>query len=83
MALIDPSVVRTRDDLSRFLEQMAMQLRDSSSPLENRDLASFVSAAAGWVSDMHGYCENRGEITPESPTWSTIAAIFAAAAVYE
>jgi hypothetical protein len=32
---------------------------------------------------LEGYFSNRGEQIPEEPSWSLIATIFAAAAVYE
>jgi hypothetical protein len=80
---IDPWEVASRSDLAAFLEQLAEQAASDPDSIANRDLASYLSGAAGWAADLHGYFLNKGEPVPDEPTWALVAALFAAAAVYE
>ena len=80
---LDPTRVHSRDDLAEFLEELARRASTGSHEVENRSLPSYLEAAAGWVADMHGYFNNRGESTPSTPDWSLVASIFLAATVYE
>jgi len=74
-----PDEVSNRDDLVRFLGEMSTQVES----FQNQPLGVFLEAASGWLADMDGYFHNRGEPVPESPDWSLLAAVFAAAAVYD
>lgn len=78
-----PNEVTNRLELVAFLEQLLAQVRDSPHSVPNSTLADFLSGASGWVGDMDGYFLNRGEPLPDQPSWSLVAAIFAAAVVYE
>lgn len=80
---LDPWEVESRSDLATFLEQLAERARSSPQSIPNLELSFYLSGAAGWTSDMHGYFLNRGESVPDEPTWALVAAVFAAAAVYE
>ena len=82
----DPAVerVRSREDLAVFLAQLASRMQDGSVRLENPSSAEFVDAAARWTRAMPGFYKNaRSSTVPDEPDWAMIAAIFAAAVVYE
>jgi hypothetical protein len=82
----DPAIdqVRSREDLSAFLAQLAGRMRDGSLSVENEASADFVDAAARWSRAMAGYFKNvMDEPVPDAPDWAMIAAIFAAAVIYE
>lgn len=78
-----PDEVTGRHELAAFLTDLLVQVEASPPTIPNSTLAEFLSGAAGWVEDLDGYFLNRGEPVPDQPTWSLVAAIFAAAAVYE
>jgi hypothetical protein len=80
---LDPSKVHSREDLAYFLGELARRVSKGTPEIENRSLPSYLEAAAGWVADMHGYFNNRGEPEPATPDWSLVASIFLAATVYE
>jgi hypothetical protein len=80
---LDPSRVRSREDLAEFLGELARRTTEGAPEIESRSLPSYLEAAAGWVADMHGYFNNRGEPEPSAPDWSLVASIFLAATVYE
>jgi hypothetical protein len=80
---IDPSRVASRTELAAFLDDLAGRVTDAPENIPNADVAAFLHSASGWVSDMDGYFENRGESIPVEPTWGLVASIFAAALVYE
>jgi hypothetical protein len=83
MADVDPESVRSREDLARFIRDLAESVRRDPATWENRDLWSFLEAMSAWVEDMEGYFKNRGEAVPASLDWKTVAAMLAAARVYE
>lgn len=83
MAPLDPTAVRSREDLAQFLNELALRARRERISIENVDAASFINAAAGWVGDLPGFFANRDERMPDPPSWSLIASIFMAATVYE
>jgi len=83
MAPVEVGAVRTREDLARFIQDLADDLRQNPGAWENRDLGSFLEALSAWVADMDGYHRNQGEPVPAIPEWRTIAAMLAAARVYE
>ena len=75
--------IKSREDLSKFVDEMRFSLSKGGKGWENTDLASYLEAMAAWISDMDGYFENIGEPCPEKPTWKTFAQILAAATIYE
>ena len=59
-------------------------MRDGSVRLENPSSVDFVDAAARWSRGMPGFYKNvMNSTVPDEPNWAVIAAIFAAAVVYE
>jgi hypothetical protein len=80
---VDARSVLTREDLVRYLDDLSKNVRAGEHKVENVDAAGLLQAASAWVEDMDGYFRNRDEPIPESPDWSLIASIFAAALVYE
>ena len=80
---MQPEEVTSRKDLAQFLAELAEMIQEEPEGVDNSTLPSFLSGAAGWVRDMHGYFMNTGEKTPNEPTWALIASIFSAATVYE
>lgn len=81
--MMNPSDVRTREDLARFIRELVADLEHRPDEWENGDLPSYLEAASAWIDDMSGYYKNRGLTVPEQPDWSTLAEIFAAAKIYE
>ena len=75
--------IKTREDLSKFVEVLAEGLRDRTLTWENSDLASFLEGMSAWIADMDGYFLNRGEGVPQDPSWGLIAQILVAASQYE
>jgi hypothetical protein len=78
-----PDDITSREDLVRFLEQLANDARAGRTGVENAGAADVLDGAAGWLQDMDGYFLNRGETPPVSPTWRLMAMTFAAGLVYE
>ncbi len=78
-----PDEVTGRRELAVFLNELLLWLESSPESVPNSTLAEFLSGASGWVEDLDGYFLNRGEPVPDQPTWALVAAIFAAAAIYE
>ena len=83
MARLDPLSVRTRQELSEFLSDLAQRAEAGTIDVEDRSVSGYIEAAAGWTADLEGYFMNRGEPVPEAPSWSLVASIFLAATVYE
>lgn len=80
---IDPESVRTREDFVRYVAALAESARNEPDTWENANLPSYLEAASAWAADLDGFFRNRGESTPEPPTWATFAMILAAARIYE
>lgn len=80
---MNPAPIRSRADLSEYLDALASAVRQGKVSVENMTTEDFLDAASAWIADMDGYFAQRGEATPEEPTWSLIAAIFQAALIYE
>jgi hypothetical protein len=74
--------IASRADFISFLQAMQSELDEHPEEWENRDLKSFLAAAAAWVEDMDGFFLGRGEDTP-SPDWRAVAHMLAAARHYE
>jgi hypothetical protein len=75
--------IHTPQDLAQFVRALVASLDQDDASWENRDLKSFLAAAAAWIEDMDGYYRNSGQEVPESPSWETVADMLAAARVYE
>jgi hypothetical protein len=78
-----PDEVTGRQELAVFLNELLAQVEGAPTAIPNSTLAEFLSGALGWIEDLDGYFLNRGEPVPDQPTWALVAAIFAAAAIYE
>ncbi|MES2643462.1 MAG: hypothetical protein V4850_28520 [Myxococcota bacterium] len=72
-----------QQSLATFIEEMAADFKRHPETWENADLHSFLTALAYWVEGMDGFYRNMGEAVPETPSWSTVAEMLAAAKVYE
>ncbi len=76
--------IRSREDLAKYLQNLAKAISDGRVALENPSTQDFVDASGRWIKAMGGFFENViGEPVPESPSWAMIAAIFRAAVTYE
>lgn len=75
--------VNSRDDFVSFVRDLLRDFEERPESWENRDLETFLDAAAAWTDDMDGYYRNAGEQTPEQPDWRTFARILMAARLYE
>jgi hypothetical protein len=80
---VNASEVHSRLDLADFLDDLSRRAKEFPTMALERGMVEFLESASGWVADMDGYFQNRGEPTPAEPTWGLVASIFAAAAVYE
>ena len=77
-------VVRSREDLSQFVQSLAHNLRDHPEEWGNPDLFRYIEALSGWIADMHGYFRNaHGKDVPEQPTWEMFGMMLLAAKYYE
>ncbi|MEU8657823.1 DUF7660 family protein [Actinoplanes philippinensis] len=86
MSWQDPEIaaIASREDLARYLVSLAARLREGQIPTENPSTDAFIDAAGHWTKSMDGFFSNvLGKPAPDSPDWSTVAAIFRAALVYE
>ncbi|GIE81913.1 hypothetical protein Aph02nite_78630 [Actinoplanes philippinensis] len=82
----DPEIaaVESREDLARYLVSLAARLRQGDNWTENPSTDAFIDAAGRWTKSMDGFFSNvLKEPVPDSPDWSTVAAMFRAALVYE
>jgi len=75
--------ITSRNDLAHYLRTLAERARTEPNRFENQTLSAYLDAAGAWLEDAEGFYLNRGEPVPETPTWSFLAAVFAAAAIYE
>jgi hypothetical protein len=76
--------IRSREDLAKYLQNLAKAIGDGRIALENPATPDFVDASGRWTKSMGGFFKNViGEPVPESPSWAMIAAIFRAAVTYE
>ena len=75
--------IQERDDFVVFVRELLASLSREPSSWANCDLESYLDALGGWVQDMDGYYQNRGEAVPLQPTWKTVAQVLLAARVYE
>ncbi|MFB8414658.1 hypothetical protein ACFC63_03945 [Streptomyces albidoflavus] len=76
--------IQSREDLARYLAELARDIRDGNVAVENVTTYSFTDSAGRWTRSMDGFFKNVvKEPVPETPDWAMIAAIFRAALVYE
>lgn len=75
--------IRSRGDLVAFISRLRADYLENPAGWENSDLPAFLEAVAAWSEDLPGFFENRGEKTPEEPTWRLIGMTLLAAKHYE
>jgi hypothetical protein len=75
--------VRTREDLIKFIGELHKDLNVNSAGWENQTLDQFLEAMKGWVEDMDGVVQNRGEPLPASAEWRLVARLLYAGKTYE
>lgn len=73
----------TRAELAEFVRELARDAKRDDLDWQNPTLARYLEAMSGWIEDLDGYVQNRGERMPEQPTWQLVAAMLSAARVYE
>ncbi len=74
--------IKSRADLAKFLEELAVRCAHDQD-WENRDLPSYLEAAARFVQAIHGAYKTKGETFDENQNYRLIAEILWAAAIYE
>jgi hypothetical protein len=79
----DPASVASREELAAFVAELRGDLLDGESEWENPTLDRYLEALAGWLADLPGWFQNRGEDEPAEPNWGLLAHALFAAAVYE
>jgi hypothetical protein len=57
--------------------------KDDRNEWENDTIDTYLSALAGWVGDMEGAYQFKGEEVPQDVNWNLIARMLAAATIYE
>ena len=77
------NMIETREDLAKFVNNLANDRKNDAKSWENCSLESYLAAIAAWIEDMDGYYLNRNERPPIAPEWKTFAQILAAAKSYE
>jgi hypothetical protein len=75
--------VESREELAAFVGSLRKDLDANREEWENPTLESFLEAMESWIEAMDGYYLNKGEASPESPTWQTFALILHASKIYE
>ena len=75
--------ITDRKALTIFVRNLAHDLRANPEQWENATLPEYLLAIAAWTEDMDGYYANSGRQLPDTPSWSMLAEILAAAAIYE
>lgn len=78
------SRISSREQLADYLRLLAQRVRDNEESVRGAATAEYIDAAGRWTASMDAYFSNvLQEGVPEQPDWSLVAAIFAAAVVYE
>jgi len=75
--------LNTKEDFINFLELLVRDLRSNPDGWENKNLASYLEAAASWTEDMDGYYQNNNLPIPQNVDWEVFANILIAAKMYE
>lgn len=78
---LDPKTVEDRAGLVAFIGLLLAT--ESPVEWENDRTDSYLEAMAAWLGSMDGVFKNRGEPTPEEPSWSLIAQMLLTATIYE
>ena len=80
---LTPDLVANRQQLAQFVHKLRLQIKNNPAAYENVMLDDYLEAMSGFLTDMDGFYQNRGESMPDSPSWSMIGHILKAAATYE
>ena len=75
--------IDSRHDLVEFIQALRGDLLQRGDKWENATLEEFLEALAGWTADMDGVFLNRGEQTPQQPSWRLVGRMLYAATSYE
>lgn len=75
--------IASKEDLAELIDELRRDLVHNPDTWENVDLAAYLEALAGWLRDMEGYYEHRGEPVPTNPSWKLLGEILMAARMYE
>jgi len=75
--------ITNKEDLARFIEALAQDLRSRPQEWENDSLERYLAALASWLNDSDGYYRNKGREVPTTPTWKSLAEMLKAAKMYE
>ena len=75
--------IKSRQDLVDFIRALLNDYEHDPDNWENRDIAAYFGALAGWVEDMDGYYHNIGQAVPETPSWKLFGEMLMAAKYYE
>ena len=74
----------TRQDFSRFVDELSKDLEYSKHEWENDDLRQFLEAMSAYAIDVQGFYDNSGQdVDANLPSWKTFAQILLGAKVYE
>ncbi|WP_133719245.1 DUF7660 family protein [Methylocaldum gracile] len=77
------NLVKTKEDLARFVEALRADLISNVDDWENPDLERFLDAMSAWIRSMDNAYKNMGKSVPVRPDWSVFADILLAAKIYE
>jgi len=77
------AMVKTRDDLVRFLGELQADLLRDPESWENPDLPRFLGAFGAWIEASDAYYRNIGAEVPAQPSWAFVASALLAAKSYE
>ena len=76
--------IGSREEFVRFVYSLEDELRQHPEDWDNKDLATFLSALAAWLSDAHGYYRNlKLDVSADVPSWRLFADSLLAARVYD
>ncbi len=76
--------VKSQQQLSSFIEELAKNYNDAPNLWENKDIPTFLNAMAAWVEDMDAFYKNNDLPYDESNiSWKNIADMLFAATIYE
>lgn len=75
--------VKQKEDLVRFIHELAQDRRSRPQEWENDSLERYLSALANWLADSDAYYRNQGREIPLAPTWKNVAEMLIAAKIYE
>jgi hypothetical protein len=76
-------VVRTREGLARFVNDLRHEFVTAGSRWEHQTLEHYLEALAAWLVDLDGGYAHRGTPLPDQPVWALVAHLLVAASIYE